>query len=1525
MNKQLNNFEAKHRNKYAIRRFSVGTASIIVGATLIFGLGHEAKAAEEITTSNQAKDSTSVQPDEPAKNAGTPDAQPANIDNTENQLNNETLKDPIENDTLTDNKADTKQQLENTSKEPKVSQSTTESTPTEQENPIEEKTPLTEPAPTINEAPETGVQPENNPQKFEESAEEKQLIKPVEAPQTLTASQPVNPVVETRGGEADITPQKTPVVTADLLKQSSQNKDKDTIEATAQNAQILRGAAYTAEDLKDVATDQKGSNVNDLVTVSNPQISQTKIDPNQGGNFRLRADYKVDNKVKSGDYFTVQMPEYATFNGDLNYKNDDNKVHTVLATTTGMIVAVGVYDTNTKLLKYTFTDWVNDKQNISGKFDLTQFTDRDKARKAGTYTLNYDLAGEKYSPEITYAYDAHDHGVAPASVDTMITSVDALQKTNDFQQIVYVNPRDYYLNNARLTLEPKDLNSNALLDINNTKFHIYKVPNKADLTDSYAFDASKYQDLTSNFYNNQRVYTNEKGKLEIDFGGISDPYVVVVDSKFNPKHSTELTTRAILYAKDIYGNQAAFSFDNTVYTEFSNGTGDGTVETYKLGDYVWEDVNQNGIQDMGEQPISGVLVTLKDATTGNIINTAVTDKYGNYLFNNLKNGEYVVVFETPDGYVPTTKESGNNREKDSNGLISYVTINRADDYTIDSGFFKPVVATYNLGDYVWEDSNKDGIQNLNEVGIAGVTVTLTKPDGTKVTTVTDEKGKYKFTDLENGEYQVDFETPEGYKSTLIEQGNSRALDSEGTSATVKINNADDYTIDSGFYKPTVEPTPVPATYNLGDYVWEDSNKDGIQNSNEVGIAGVTVTLTKPDGTKVTTVTDEKGKYKFTDLENGEYQVDFETPKGYKSTLIEQGDSRSLDSEGTSATVKINNADDFTIDSGFHKPTVEPTPVPGTYSIGDKVWEDSSKDGVQNSNEKGISGVTVTLTKPDGSTETTVTDDNGMYHFTGLPNGEYTVTFDTPKGYEPTKVNVGDKALDSDGQTVKVVVDNADDFTIDSGFYKPTVEPTPVPGTYNLGDYVWEDSNKDGIQNLNEKGIAGVTVTLTKPDGTTESVVTDAEGKYNFTGLENGEYTVKFTAPEGYTATKVNVGDQALDSNGLETKVVINNADNYTIDSGFYKPVVEPTPVPATYTIGDKVWEDSNKDGVQNSNEKGISGVTVTLTKPDGSTETTVTDENGIYQFTGLYNGEYTVTFDTPKGYEATKVNVGDKALDSDGQTVKVLVDNADDFTIDSGFYKPVVEPTPVPATYTIGDKVWEDSNKDGVQNSNEKGISGVTVTLTKPDGSTETTVTDENGIYQFTGLYNGEYTVTFDTPKGYEATKVNVGDKALDSDGRTAKVVVDNADDFTIDSGFYKPVVEPEKPITPEKPEEPKVPEKPEKPEVPEVPEKPEVPEVPEVPEKPEKPNKPEVPTTPEQPSEPGQPTPPKAPKDDVAPHKVVKSEKQPEKAPKVSKDKALPETGEEGTNAGLIGTLFAALGSVFLFNRRKKETKDHK
>ncbi|MBQ5153749.1 hypothetical protein EGM85_10855, partial [Macrococcus caseolyticus] len=113
----------------------------------------------------------------------------------------------------------------------------------------------------------------------------------------------------------------------------------------------------------------------------------------------------------------------------------------------------------------------------------------------------------------------------------------------------------------------------------------------------------------------------------------------------------------------------------------------------------------------------------------------------------------------------------------------------------------------------------------------------------------------------------------------------------------------------------------------------------------------------------------------------------------------------------------------------------------------KVWFDEDKDGIQDTDEPGIPGVTVTLTKPDGTTVTTTTDENGNYIFEDLEPGDYTVTFETPEGYNgPTISNNGDDALDSDGQTVKVTMGTEDNMTIDSGFIKVKV-----------GDTVWEET------------------------------------------------------------------------------------------------------------------------------------------------------------------------------------------------------------------------------------------------------------------------------------------------------------------------------------------------------------------------------------------------------------------------------------------------------------------------------------
>ena len=77
-----------------------------------------------------------------------------------------------------------------------------------------------------------------------------------------------------------------------------------------------------------------------------------------------------------------------------------------------------------------------------------------------------------------------------------------------------------------------------------------------------------------------------------------------------------------------------------------------------LGDFVWSDVNANGIQDAGEAGIGGVTVTLFKCATIVPIATTTTDGNGAYLFSGLTPGCYYVSFATPAGYTPSPANQG---------------------------------------------------------------------------------------------------------------------------------------------------------------------------------------------------------------------------------------------------------------------------------------------------------------------------------------------------------------------------------------------------------------------------------------------------------------------------------------------------------------------------------------------------------------------------------------------------------------------------------------------------------------------------------------------------------------------------------------------------------------------------------------------------------------------------------------------------------------------------------------------------
>ncbi|MDE1566095.1 MULTISPECIES: SdrD B-like domain-containing protein [Actinomycetaceae] len=140
----------------------------------------------------------------------------------------------------------------------------------------------------------------------------------------------------------------------------------------------------------------------------------------------------------------------------------------------------------------------------------------------------------------------------------------------------------------------------------------------------------------------------------------------------------------------------------------------------------------------------------------------------------------------------------------------------------------------------------------------------------------------------------------------------------------------------------------------------------------------------------------------------------------------------------------------------------------------------------------------------------------------------------------------------------------------------------------------------------------------------------------------------------------------------------------------------------------------------------------------------------------------------------------------------------------------------------LGDRIWEDTNNNGVDDPGEPGLAGVTVKVFRP-GDTEpfiTTTTDASGKYLVRGLEPGTYSVVVDRatlPKRegtWETTHVREGsgDKEKASSG---EITLSTADVLDADFGFHYvapvPPVPPQPPVPPEPPvppaPEPTVPE----------------------------------------------------------------------------------------------------------------------
>ena len=347
-----------------------------------------------------------------------------------------------------------------------------------------------------------------------------------------------------------------------------------------------------------------------------------------------------------------------------------------------------------------------------------------------------------------------------------------------------------------------------------------------------------------------------------------------------------------------------------------------SLNSYSLGSTIYEDLNNNGLQDDNESGIDSVTVQLFDADgteipvgADGILGTAddglggmVTDTNGNYFFGGLTPGDYQVVipasnFDSSNSLESTPFTStdidtaDNGEDGDNNGIQSEtgtivtsptITLSTVDepttaetfqagdrdngandangDMTVDFGFFGYGSVIGNVSEGI--DSDPEG-----DVAIPGVLLTLFDSNGSSIaTTTTDDNGDYSFGNLLPGDYTVEQAQPSGLVSISDgEGGNDNTIAVTITSAETDAGN-----------------NFVEGALSLGSTIFADRNNNGLLDDNETGIENVTVQLFDSAGNEIPVgadgilgtaddavggiVTDVDGNYFFDGLAPGEYQV-----------------------------------------------------------------------------------------------------------------------------------------------------------------------------------------------------------------------------------------------------------------------------------------------------------------------------------------------------------------------------------------------------------------------------------------------------------------------------------------------------------------------------------------------------------------------------------------------------------------------------------------------------------------------------
>ena len=794
-------------------------------------------------------------------------------------------------------------------------------------------------------------------------------------------------------------------------------------------------------------------------------------------------------------------------------------------------------------------------------------------------------------------------------------------------------------------------------------------------------------------------------------------------------------------------------------------------EPAQISGQVFYDKNNDSINNSGDEAIEDIMINLYSSQSIFVAST-FTDDRGEYSFLNLLPGQYYIeVIDNVDSLLFATPNVGSDSQDSDvtgafgEGTTDLISANAGDALIdVDAGF----ILALTIGNFVWEDLNGDGIQQLEEPGIEGVSVMLTNSSNTIITTKTDADGHYSFAGLSAGEYLVEFPELDNLVATVPDIADADNDSDYLPNSPIFLSFSEGGIIDSidaGYFHPS----------SVGDFVWEDLNSDGLQDEAEPGIIGAILNLINVNDEIIqSTTSDSTGFYQFDNITPGTYLIEIQTDVQYYPTEFNVGGGASSDIDSdvvvqddkfTSQPFDlISNSKDLSLDFGF---------IEQPATIGGFTFLDKNNSGQYDSDELFISQINVYLYNSNNEkVDSTQSDEGGFYLFENIAAGFYYLVFDLRQEDLFTSADIGDDLSDSD-VTSSIIFGSTDLFNLspDEENYSLSVGYQKKP---KVGDFVWLDENGNGIQDLGEMGINDVLIELYNDQNqVVQSVLTGpnpesfSPGYYLFQNIDPGDYYIKIPVNELYDFAIIDESQPGNNStinneNGIGTSYTFNLIGNQTklsIDGGyaFKKGNIEG-----------EVWVDDNEDGIQAPDDILKPGVMVSLFTENGTLAFfRTTNENGQYFFTGLEAGNYFVLFTIEDQYRFTSPFSGtDISLNSDvngenlvgSTTILSVVDGVTREHIDAGLIDGAID---------INGITWIDADGNGIQESNENPLPNVQVNLYNlSDSLLATTISDANGNYKFENNLAAEYYLVF-TPEdsSYINTIANQGnDDNIDDD-----------------------------------------------------------------------------------------------------------------------------------------------------------------